>query len=622
MRDKAKGVAVIAWSGEIISNNTRHGSASVMPWVLFLDEHGGVLRTMPSAPVIVERLSSTKHEINVNIDFETWEKTYLFDLYPCEIGDDYCRSEIPPAAIHIDPVTGMEFTLIRGGGYFDLGDDPEKGATRESTDSSVLLKEFYLAKYETTQAQWEKIMGANPSYNQKPDHPVELVSWNDVQNFINKLNAASGENYRLPTEAEWEFAARSGYKREIWAGTNNEADLGDYAWDKTNSDDRSHPVGKKKPNSFGLFDMSGNVWELCQNPFGGDPTDAETNKGSQAVPMRGGSWYSSPKFEEATTSVHGLPSIGTKYIGFRLYRPAPEPMEEPEEEEEELAEDKEPEETRDDVKKTLEQTDEIKNTKPEEQVEKKLVPQKPPKSDEPPLHIEPITGMEFVFIKGGELKMGFYSEMNPSEEARAPRVNINDFQMGKYEVTQSQWKTIMKENPSHNKASNHPVEMVSWNDVQKFIVKLNKLTGENYRLPTEAEWEYAAKGGDNQEKWAGARDESTLGDYAWDNTNSKEASHPVGSKKPNQFGLFDMSGNVWEWCGDAYKSTPSTTGSENQKDSGGAARVMRGGSWYSFPKFEQTTFRVHGLPEIGTKYIGFRLVKPKNQPPDKTQTPQ
>jgi formylglycine-generating enzyme required for sulfatase activity len=192
-----------------------------------------------------------------------------------------------------DPITGMQFVFVKGGCY-QMGSDKYRISPYKPVHQ-VCLSDFYMGKYEVTQSQWEKVMGNNPSEFKKcgPDCPVENVSWNDAHGFIKKLNTQSGKQYRLPTEAEWEYAASSGGKDEIWAGTSDKSALSRYAWYDTNSGKSTHKVGLKKSNGLGLYDMSGNVMEWCQdwyneayyedspkdNPSGPDNGEKRVNRG-------------------------------------------------------------------------------------------------------------------------------------------------------------------------------------------------------------------------------------------------------------------------------------------------------------------------------------------------------
>ncbi|MBT4174021.1 MAG: SUMF1/EgtB/PvdO family nonheme iron enzyme, partial [Candidatus Marinimicrobia bacterium] len=165
-------------------------------------------------------------------------------------------------------------------------------------------------------------------------------------------------------------------------------------------------------------------------------------------------------------------------------------------------------------------------------------------------------------------------------------------------------------NPSKFKCDDCPVERVSWQDVQDFIKKLNKKTGMHYRLPTEAEWEYAARSGGKKEKWSGTSNKSILGDYGWYSDNSNRQTHIVGTKTPNGLGLYDMSGNVWEWCSDWYDSDyyENSPKQNPQGPQSGSFRVKRGGSWGLYQKFLQGSGRGSCNPVSSSSYIGFRLV--------------
>ena len=218
---------------------------------------------------------------------------------------------------------------------------------------------------------------------------------------------------------------------------------------------------------------------------------------------------------------------------------------------------------------------------------------------------------EMVFVQGGTFQMG--STDGENDEQPVHTVRVDDFYIGKYEVTQAQWRAVMGADPPELKfkgCDNCPVESVSWNDVQTFIRKLNEKTGKRYRLPTEAEWEYAARGGKKSRgyKYAGSNDPDEV---AWHNGNSGSKTHPVGRKKPNELGLYDMSGNVWEWCRDwydkdYYKNSP---GNNPKGPSSGSYRVLRGGSWYSLPQLCRVANRDWVNPWLRGVNYGFRLAQ-------------
>jgi len=214
---------------------------------------------------------------------------------------------------------------------------------------------------------------------------------------------------------------------------------------------------------------------------------------------------------------------------------------------------------------------------------------------------------EMIFVKGGCFNMGSNNEDN--DEKPVHQVCVDDFYIGKYEVTQNQWKEIMGSNPSHLKCDDCPVENVSWNDVQEFIQKLNERTGENYRLPTEAEWEYAARGGNKSKeyKYSGSND---IDNVAWYTKNSGGKIHKVGTKQANELCIYDMTGNVYEWCSDWYGSDYYKNSSLNnpQGSSSGSRRVNRGGSWNCYPIGCCVAYRYYWFPDNSIINLGFRLV--------------
>lgn len=217
---------------------------------------------------------------------------------------------------------------------------------------------------------------------------------------------------------------------------------------------------------------------------------------------------------------------------------------------------------------------------------------------------------EMIFVHGGTFQMG---SNNHDSEKPIHSVILPDFEIGKYPVTQKLWKEIMGRNPSHFKGcDNCPVEQVSWNEVQEFLQKLNqKHPGKNYRLPSEAEWEYAARGG-QQSKGFTYAGSNNIEEVAWYKSNSGGKVHPVGSKKANELGIFDMSGNVWEWCQDVwyadYQGAPAD-GSAFGSGGGGAIRVLRGGSldYLAVSCRSSNRSRNHSTNRIND--IGFRLAR-------------
>jgi formylglycine-generating enzyme required for sulfatase activity/serine/threonine protein kinase/RNA polymerase subunit RPABC4/transcription elongation factor Spt4 len=213
---------------------------------------------------------------------------------------------------------------------------------------------------------------------------------------------------------------------------------------------------------------------------------------------------------------------------------------------------------------------------------------------------------DFVFVQGGTFMMG--NEEGESREQPVHEVELDDFYIGTYPVTQAQWQAVMGSNPSWFKGDNHPVQSVSWEDAQAFIRKLNDLTGKTFRLPTEAEWEYAARGGQKSRgyRYAGS---DNLHDVGWFEENSDGQPHPVGRKRPNELGIYDMSGNVCEWCNDRYdyEYYQKSPRRNPQGPASGEFRLYRGGSWYYEAAYCGSAYRNSNTPGSKGTNLGFRL---------------
>ena len=426
-------------------------------------------------------------------------------------------------------VNGVSFDMVEvEGGTFTMGATAEQTGVfgDEKPTHQVTLPSYYIGKTEVTQELWQAVMGSNPSNFTGTNLPVEKVSWDDCKTFIAKLNALTGKNFRLPTEAEWEFAARGGNKSRgyKYCGSNT---LSDVAWYVDNSDNKTHPVAAKTPNELGIYDMSGNVLEWCNDWYSSSyyTSESQTNptgpdSGSSRV-RRGGSWNYSENTCRVSYRGNTTPSFRYNYLGLRLCLSADESF--------------------------------------------------------------TVNGVSFAMVPvaGGTFTMGATSEQGTnidSNEKPTHQVTLSSYMIGKTEVTQALWQAVMGSNPSYFRGDNLPVEQVSWDDCQKFITKLNALTGKNFRLPTEAEWEYAARGGNMSQgyKYSGSNE---IGDVAWYDNNSGNKTHSVATKAPNELGIYDMSGNLWEWCSDWYGSYSSTAQTNPTGPDSGSNRIIRGGSW-------------------------------------------
>ena len=234
---------------------------------------------------------------------------------------------------------------------------------------------------------------------------------------------------------------------------------------------------------------------------------------------------------------------------------------------------------------------------------------------------------EMIKVSGGTFRMGCTQEQQGScddDESPLHSVTVSSFQIGKYEITQGQWKLIMgttirqqrdKAGSDYSiykivgEGDNYPMYYVSWDEAQAFISRLNAATGKSYRLPTEAEWEYAARGGNRSQgyKYSGS---NNLYDVAWFTDNSGGQTHPVGTKKANELGIYDMSGNVLEWCLDWYGSYSASPQQDPVGAGRGSHRVFRGGSWYNDAGYCRVALRCGNSPGNRSRALGFRVVLP------------
>lgn len=456
-------------------------------------------------------------------------------------------------------VNGVTFDMVSvEGGTFMMGATPEQGdeaLDKEKPVHRVTVSSFAMSQTEVTQELWQAVMGNNPShFTGDPKRPVELVSWNDCQTFITQLNQLTGKRFRLPTEAEWEYAARGGnrYKVTRYAGSNN---IDEVAWYDANSDNTTHPVATKAPNELGLYDMTGNVWEWCQDWYAlysaddqTDPTGPET--GNNRV-LRGGCWNGGTNYDRISFRDNFRPSGSNSSGGLRL---------------------------------VLDQ--EVVYT---------------------------VNGVSFTMVpvKGGTFTMGATEEEDADHATfvASPKhqVTLSNFSIGQTEVTQELWVAVMGSNPSQDTSNlQYPVSYINWPDCDAFITKLNELTGLHFRLPTEAEWEYAAKGGANSQGfvYSGSDD---LDEVAWISTNSDSHPHQVATKKANELGLYDMNGNIEEWCHDWYSLYTEDPVVNPSGPETGMSKVHRGGRWNGSAKYCRLSRRDGFSQGVKRNYMGMRL---------------
>jgi formylglycine-generating enzyme required for sulfatase activity/serine/threonine protein kinase len=486
----------------------------------------------------------------------------------------------------------LEMVLIPAG-KFKMGDP---GADHEVT----LTKPFYMGKYEVTQGQWEGVMGDNPSSTKGAKLPVTGVSWKDGQGFIEKLNAKTGGGYRRPTEAEWEYACRAGTTTAYSFGdvlTKSDANCNE-------SGSRIKEVGSYKPNAFGLYDMHGNVWEWCEDSYGDYPAGSAIDPkvpatGGNRV-ARGGSFNYGVSHARSSNRGLNSPTARSDDGGFRLARTA------------DIKTVASPIAPKPDPTLIKPATDgllvapfsEAKAKEVQKSVAKSLQKEVEEKAD-----LGKGVKLDLVLIPAGKFKMGSPAlEVGGVNNETQHEVTLTkSYYMGKYEVTQEQYEAVMGDNPSKIKGAKLPVTNVTWLNCQKFIKKLNEKNTGVYRLPTEAEWEYACRAGTTIKYSFG--DEITPKDANYDDS---KIGKPVivGSYRPNAFGLYDMHGNVWEWCEDWYGSLQKDGEVMDPKGpETGERRVLRGSSFNEPVSKARSSFRGLITP-LSLKFdLGFRLAR-------------
>ncbi|MCF0159202.1 MAG: SUMF1/EgtB/PvdO family nonheme iron enzyme [Bacteroidaceae bacterium] len=478
--------------------------------------------------------------------------------------------------INVNPLTftvkGVSFEMVNvEGGTFDMGSNDPDAAFDAKSVHSVTLSDYSIGKTVVTQALWQVVMGNNPSNFKGDNLPIEKVSWCDCQEFIRKLNVLTGKTFRLPTEAEWEFAAKGGNKSKgyKYSGSDN---IDNVAWYKDNSGNTTHPVATKQPNELGIYDMSGNVWEWCSDWYGNYDSCSQRNpngpdSGFFFRVSRGGGW----SYETGSCGVSNRdgsdPSDRGNELGLRLVLSNEKSLV-----------------TESAVKKDIVITSPVaKSVEKVEHVSRTARTFAPLKFN--------VNGVSFemIIVDGGTFQMGSNDPNAYNDEKPVHTETVSIFGIGKTQVTQELWEAVMGSKPRNFESKKCPVYSVYWDDCNEFIRKLNNLTGKKFRFPTEAEWEFAARGGNLSKgyKYSGS---DNVEEVAWYCPYASGPA-PVAWKKPNELGIYDMSGNVFEWC------------AERDRYYG---HKYRGGCWGLGPKDCRSTSRGHNSYGF-IEYHGLRL---------------
>ena len=501
--------------------------------------------------------------VTVPPDGDTYYAPFALDYTPDKRGRHTVRAVLSPVA---PPQPGEPFTVP--GPDIDFVPIPAgsiEGALTNleqeplSEFSATFLTPFWMSTCEITQAQYKALLDASPSSTDGEKLPVSGLNWFEAQDFCAALTKReadgkrlpAGHVIRLPTELEWEYACRAG------GPAMDEPDLDNLAWHCENSRGHAREVGSKTPNAWGLYDMYGNVWEWCQDWLGADERKLgrlvfeEPNSSMRA--KRGGSWFLSPRHCRADRRAGADANKGDFTLGFRVVLAPATPR----------------------VEGTW----------------------TPLAVRAPAAAVKPTVGTSWT-VPGLDLELvpirpGSFVVQSRSAGGRGLRMTVRqDFWIGRTEVTQAEYTKVTGANPSRFSAPAHPADSVSWWDASAFcsaLTERERVQGRlpadfEYRLPTETEWEYCCRAG-SLGGFAGP-----LSGLAWYAENSNQTTHPVKTKDPNPWGLYDMHGNVWEWC-----------------LGGSGDKPYRGGSWYNLESYCQSSKRMAVRPDFSHPTVGFRV---------------
>ncbi len=532
------------------ASNAPNQEDSIRPKMVACSENGGITR------YIAEEFTIPEGATYLIINHAGADKNLVIERKvpdPCQV-------------VRVNDTLSINMMCVERGTFMmGASDDDLKAQRDEKPQHQVTITyDYKVMQTEVTQGLWEAVMGEDiydliaesPYPSSKPistkaNFPVGYVRLYQCLEFIDSLNARTGLHFRMPTEAEWEFAARGGNnsKGYLYSGSDDPTEV-------ANRSGQFKPVASLKPNELGIYDMSGNIAEMVLDGSLGERapyTSAEPQIDPRLIRQTGNRMvrnsrpYNYDSVRVTQRSAY-TPSWCGPWMGFRLVLP-----------------------------------------------------------EERDFRTIYVNGVYFdmAFVEGGTFMMGDDSSDNASP---AHQVTLSDYYIGQTEVTQALWEVVMGTNPSKFRGNNLPVECVSWEDCQLFVQKLSEMTGLHFRLPTEAEWEYAARGGVKSRgyKYVGSDDVDSV---AWYGVNSGQKTHSIAGKKPNELGIYDMSGNVWEWCQDWHEPYSAESQENPQGASEGEKPVIRGGCWHYNPIQCTPAYRYSYYNRIGSgSSTGFRIV--------------
>jgi formylglycine-generating enzyme required for sulfatase activity len=621
-------------------------------------------QTSATFTVTTQAVSGAQN-VTITASYAGVSKTATLTVNPAQGGSQ-------PGTLRVNPQDGLNHVWIPPGTY-TMGCSPGDSEcySDESPSHSVTIsKGFWMGQTEVTAGAYKRFaqaagrtMPSGPSWDRtwtQDNLPMVYVTWDDARSYC----AWAGG--RLPTEAEWEYAARAGTQTKYYFGS-DAALLGDYAWYYNNSAGMAHPVGQKKPNAWGLYDMLGNVRESCQDRYGSYPSQAVTDpqgpsSGTNQI-LRRGSWLYDSSSTRVSYRGNFDPAGWDDNGGFRCVREViPESAASVSLQALTLSQTSVTAGASVTGTVTLSAaapaggaSDTLQSGSTAAQVPASVtvaagqtsapftittqavsaaqnvtvtasyagvsktatLTVNPVQGVSQPgtVRVNPQDGLNYVWIPAGMYTMGCspgdfacYGNESPSHSVTISK----GFWMGQTEVTVGAYKRFaqatgrtMPSGPSWDstwKQDNLPMVNVTWDDARSYC------TWAGGRLPSEAEWEYAARAG-SQTKYYFGNDAALLGEYAWYESNSGGMAHPVGQKKPNAWGLYDMLGDAWEWCQDWYGMYSSQAVTDPQGPSSGVWRTLRGGSWHIHSGYIRVSSRNYLVPLYGYHDAGLRCVR-------------